>query len=102
MARMTSARSRETRRATMYVETKTEIEKSEPSIVENLVESILELAKSHLANMRIVTELRRNMGKLIIDQAYLAISNEENTTNAKKITSVVNGSILFRSLGGDV
>jgi hypothetical protein len=86
----------------MYVETKTEIEKSEPSIVENLVESILELAKSHLANMRIVTELRRNMGKLIIDQAYLAISNEENTTNAKKITSVVNGSILFRSLGGDV
>jgi hypothetical protein len=82
----------------MYIETKTEIER--PSLVENLVTGNLELAKSILSNIKLSTKIMRECRDVLVYDIALRAANIENTISAKQITDTVDGSILFRSLGG--
>jgi hypothetical protein len=85
----------------MYIETKTEIEKSEVlSPVENLVLSFTELAKLSLANIKAVTNANKQALRLLVNNVHLEVANIENTAAAQGNIKVVDESILFRSLGG--
>jgi hypothetical protein len=83
----------------MYIETKIEAEEK-PSIVENMITGNLKLLKSILVNKKEEIKMSRICLELLKSDIELRAVNLENTINAQQITAVVDGSILFRSLGG--
>lgn len=98
MAREARARSREEKEDSMYIESKIKSEK--PSIIENVITGNVEILKSILVNQKEQVKMSKICLALLKSDVELRAANLENTINAQTITTVVDGSILFRSLGG--
>lgn len=71
-------------------------------VIGNIVDNNLEILKSILKNTKLQNKMMHECRDALVYGIQLKAANIENIISAQQITDVVDGSIMFRSLGGKV